>query len=139
MAQRPWARAGLMLANRGEWQGKAVVAEGWLTASNRKFAFDRLPLAKHGYQIWYSADTRRFGLRGLRRQFVFVDPDLKLVLMQTTLDGDRTGTAEVFALWTALRTQIQQGANADRFVTDPVSSKKRPFEAKGQDLCFWHF
>ena len=30
---RDWARLGLMLANRGNWQGKTVVPEDWLTAS----------------------------------------------------------------------------------------------------------
>jgi CubicO group peptidase (beta-lactamase class C family) len=104
---RDWARLGLMLANRGHWQGKTVVPEDWLTAS----AADAMPtdssLAKYGYQIWYSADTRRFALRGLRGQFVFVDPDLKLVLVQTALSGGRLETAELFALWNALRAQLQ--------------------------------
>jgi CubicO group peptidase (beta-lactamase class C family) len=98
---RDWARLGLMLANRGEWQGKAVVPEGWLTASAANALPTDSPLAKYGYQIWYSADTRRFGLRGLRGQFIFVDPDLKLVLVQTALSGDQSATAEVFALWNA--------------------------------------
>ena len=104
---RDWARLGLMLANRGHWQGKTVVPEDWLAAS----AADALPtdwaLAKYGYQIWYSADTRRFSLRGLRGQFVYVDPDLKLVLVQTALSGGQTEAAELFALWNALRAQVQ--------------------------------
>ena len=65
------------------------------------------PLAKYGYQIWYSADTRRFALRGLRGQFVYVDPDLKLVLVQTAVSGGPSETAELFALWNALRVQVQ--------------------------------
>ena len=40
---------------------------------------------KYGYQIWYSADTTRFSLRGLHGQYVLIDPDLKLVLVQTAL------------------------------------------------------
>jgi CubicO group peptidase (beta-lactamase class C family) len=107
---RDWARLGLMLANRGKWQGKTVVPESWLTASAANALPTDSPLAKYGYQIWYSADTRRFGLRGLRGQFVLVDPDLKLVLVQTALDSDQPGTAEVFALWTALRTQVRRAA-----------------------------
>ena len=99
-----------MLANRGKWQGKTVVPESWLTASAANALPTDSPLAKYGYQIWYSADTRRFGLRGLRGQFVLVDPDLKLVLVQTALDSDQPGTAEVFALWTALRTQVRRAA-----------------------------
>jgi CubicO group peptidase (beta-lactamase class C family) len=105
---RDWARLGLMLANRGNWQGKTVVPDDWLTASVANALPTDSPLAKYGYQIWYSADTRRFALRGLRGQFVFVDPDLKLVLVQTALSGGQPETAELFALWSALRAQFQQ-------------------------------
>jgi CubicO group peptidase (beta-lactamase class C family) len=105
---RDWARLGLMLANRGNWQGKTVVPEDWLTESAANVLPTDSPLAKYGYQIWYSADTRRFSLRGLRGQFVFVDPDLKLVLVQTALSGAPPDFAELFALWNALRAQVQQ-------------------------------
>ncbi len=104
---RDWARLGLMLANRGNWQGKTVVPEDWLTASAADALPTDSPLAKYGYQIWYSADAKRFALRGLRGQFVFVDPDLKLVLVQTALSGGQPETAELFALWNALRAQVQ--------------------------------
>jgi CubicO group peptidase (beta-lactamase class C family) len=104
---RDWARLGLMLANRGKWQHKTVVPEGWLTASAADALPTGVPLAKYGYQIWYSADTRRFSLQGLRGQFVFVDPDLKLVLVQTALSGGPPQTAELFALWSALRAQLR--------------------------------
>ncbi len=104
---RDWARLGLMLANRGNWQGKAVVPADWLTASAADALPTNSPLAKYGYQIWYSADTRRFALRGLRGQFVFVDPDLKLVLVQTALSGGPPENAELFALWNALRAQVR--------------------------------
>ena len=96
-----------MLANRGNWQGKAVVPADWLTASAADALPTDSPLAKYGYQIWYSADTRRFSLRGLRGQYVLVDPDLKLVLVQTALSGDLPEFVELFALWNALRAQVQ--------------------------------
>ncbi len=103
---RDWARLGLMLANGGNWQGKTIVPADWLAASAAEALPTDSPLAKYGYQIWYSADTRRFALRGLRGQFVFVDPDLKLVLVQTALEFGQPGTAELFALWNALRAQF---------------------------------
>jgi CubicO group peptidase (beta-lactamase class C family) len=104
---RDWARLGLMLANRGNWQGKTVVPEDWLTASAANALPTESPLAKYGYQIWYSGDTRRFSLRGLRGQYVLVDPDLKLVLVQTALSGGQPEFVELFALWNALRAQFQ--------------------------------
>jgi CubicO group peptidase (beta-lactamase class C family) len=104
---RDWARLGLMLANHGNWQGKSVVPADWLAASAANALWTDPPVGKYGYQIWYSADTRRFALRGLRGQFVFVDPDLKLVLVQTALEFGLPETAELFALWNALRAQFQ--------------------------------
>jgi CubicO group peptidase (beta-lactamase class C family) len=104
---RDWARLGLMLANHGNWNGKQVVPADWLRASAADALPTTSPLAKYGYQIWYSADTRRFSLQGLRGQFVFVDPDLKLVLVQTALGGDQPAIAELFALWNALRAQVR--------------------------------
>lgn len=104
---RDWARLGLMLANHGSWNGKTIVPADWLKASAADALPTSSPLAKYGYQVWYSADTRRFALQGIRGQFVFVDPDLKLVLVQTALSGGQPATAEVFALWNALRAQVQ--------------------------------
>jgi CubicO group peptidase (beta-lactamase class C family) len=104
---RDWARLGLMLANRGNWQGKTVVPEDWLTASAADALPTDSPRVKYGYQIWYSADSRRFSLRGLRGQYVLVDPDLKLVLVQTALSGGLPEFVELLALWNALRAQVQ--------------------------------
>jgi CubicO group peptidase (beta-lactamase class C family) len=104
---RDWARLGLMLANRGNWQGKTVVPEDWLTASAADALPTESPRVKYGYQIWYSADTRRFSLRGLRGQYVLIDPDLKLVLVQTALSGDLPEFVELLALWNALGAQVQ--------------------------------
>ena len=56
---------------------------------------------KYGYQVWYSVDARRFSHRGLRGQYVLVDPDLKLVLVQTALGSSEPEFGELFALWTA--------------------------------------
>lgn len=105
---RDWARLGLMLANRGNWQGKTVVPEDWLRASAADALPTNSPRAKYGYQIWYSPDTRRFSLQGLRGQYVLVDPDLKLVLVQTALSGGQPEFAELLALWTALRELVNK-------------------------------
>jgi CubicO group peptidase (beta-lactamase class C family) len=104
---RDWARLGLMLADGGNWQGKTVIPEDWLAASAADALPTNSPLAKYGYQIRYSSDTRRFSLRGLRGQFVLVDPDLKLVLVRTALSGGQAEFIELFALWIALRAQFQ--------------------------------
>ena len=105
---RDWARLGLMLANRGNWLGKAIVPEEWLTASAANALPTASPLVKYGYQTWFSADTKRFSLRGLRGQYVLVDPDLKLVLVQTALSSSEFDVSELFTLWNAFREQVSK-------------------------------
>jgi CubicO group peptidase (beta-lactamase class C family) len=105
---RDWARLGLMLANRGNWLGKAIVPEEWLTASAANALPTATPLVKYGYQTWFSADTKRFSLRGLRGQYVLVDPDLKLVLVQTALSSSEFDVSELFTLWNAFREQVSK-------------------------------
>ncbi len=111
---RDWARLGLMLAHDGAWQGKQIIAREWLLAATsigRDSPFWSSALAPgahapgYGYHVWlHMAPRRTFSLRGLRGQFVIVDPAKKLVLVQTALrDGDNQ---ELYALWKALAEQL---------------------------------
>lgn len=107
---RDWARLGLMLAHDGVWNGRTVVPKDWLMAAttigpDSPFWSSSMKPGMHspgyGYQTWLlMADRRMFALRGLRGQWVMVDPATKLVLVQTSLrDG---GDQELYALWAAL-------------------------------------
>jgi CubicO group peptidase (beta-lactamase class C family) len=111
---RDWARLGLMLAHDGTWQGREIIAPEWLRAAtsigpDSPFWFPTMKPGAHmpgyGYQVWLLlADRRTFALRGLRGQFVIVDPEKKLVLVQTALrDGNHQ---ELYALWEALASQL---------------------------------
>jgi CubicO group peptidase (beta-lactamase class C family) len=105
---RDWARLGLMLANRGNWLGRTVVPADWLIESAANAVHSKFPLTKYGYQTWFSEDTKRFSLRGLRGQHILIDPDLKLVLVQTALSSSELDYSELFTLWTALREQFSK-------------------------------
>jgi CubicO group peptidase (beta-lactamase class C family) len=102
-----------MLAHDGTWQGRSIIPRDWLLASTtieRDSPFWRPALKPgahapgYGYQVWLLlADRRTFALRGLHGQFVIVDPEMKLVLVQTSLrDGSEQ---ELYALWAALSSQ----------------------------------
>ena len=111
---RDWARLGLMLAHDGRWQGKTIVARDWLVAATSIGPDSPFwtPAVKpgtgapgYGYQVWLIAgDHRMFMLRGLRGQFVLVDPETKLVLVQTAL---RANDVELLSMWHALRAQLR--------------------------------
>jgi CubicO group peptidase (beta-lactamase class C family) len=124
---RDWGRIGLMLANDGRWAGKTIVPRAWVLESTTprvglsrppgdgsapKRSFSRRttsdsPSLLYGYHVWLlSGPGRQFSLRGLRGQFVFVDPGSKLVLVQTAARGGvGFQDEELFALWAALRSQ----------------------------------
>jgi len=50
-----------------------------------------------------------FALRGLRGQFVLVDPEAKLVLVQTAVHygSDQIADQELTALWAAASSQLR--------------------------------
>ena len=112
---RDWARLGLMLAHDGMWAGKSIVPREWLLASTTIAPQDghlRLaaPWSGYGYQTWLVAGKRRmFALRGYRGQFVLVDPEAKLVLVQTAArtGSDPTADGELLALWEAVTSQLR--------------------------------
>jgi CubicO group peptidase (beta-lactamase class C family) len=112
---RDWARLGLMLAHDGMWAGKRIVPREWLLASTTIAPQEghlRLgaPWSGYGYQTWLVAGNRRmFALRGYRGQFVIVDPEAKLVLVQTAArtGSDPIADRELLALWAAVTSRLR--------------------------------
>ena len=105
---RDWARLGLMLAHDGEWAGTPIVPRQWLLASTTSTS--NSPSRSYGYQVWLLPGSERsFALRGLRGQFVLVNPQLTLVLVQTAAraGSDPFADQELFALWSALESRFR--------------------------------
>ena len=104
-----------MLAHDGTWNGKRIVPREWLLASTSIDPVDiHLKLgwiwSGYGYQIWLlPGGNRMFALRGLRGQFVLVDPETKVVLVQTAVhDGsNQIADQELLALWAAVSSGLQ--------------------------------
>src|SRR5262245_32972040 len=114
-----------MLANDGRWAGKTFVPREWLLESTAPHVLSSLPEdgsapkrswsrrttpespnLLYGYHVWLqSGPGRQFSLRGLRGQFVFVDPGSKLVLVHTAAREVGFPEEELFTLWSALRSQ----------------------------------
>ncbi|MGE0734739.1 MAG: serine hydrolase domain-containing protein [Alphaproteobacteria bacterium] len=113
---RDYARLGLMLAHEGLWHGKRVLPQPWLLAASTvtpDSPFAARPTLdggrlKYGRQFWLlPTPTRTYMMLGLRGQFVLIDPDLNLVLVQTALrDNFRQG--ELLTLWRTLAGRLAQ-------------------------------
>ena len=102
---RDYGRLGLLLANEGAVGGRQLIPAAWVRAATSPaaphFAPGRVPgLFGYGYQTWILGGSRRqFVLRGLRGQFVFVDPAAKVVLVHTCAGEIGTPVGELVALW----------------------------------------
>lgn len=111
---RDWARLGLMLAHDGAWNGYQIVPQQWLldaTTVGPGEGYLRNTIAPswgYGYQVWILPGERRmFALLGRFGQDIFVDPESRLVMVQTAVRTEDRGpkSAEVMALWYAVVAQ----------------------------------
>jgi CubicO group peptidase (beta-lactamase class C family) len=96
---RDYGRLGVLLANDGAVGGKQVVPKDYLLEATdwhlQPDAFRpqrATPFFGYGYQFWlFPGEKRRFALLGVHGQAIFVDPELKLVMVTTAV----TKTADV--------------------------------------------
>ncbi len=102
---RDYARLGWMMANDGQVQGRAVVPREYLLdmtdAARQPEAFRPGQMQNkgstyygYGFQTWlFPGRHRRFALLGIHGQAIFVDPELKLVVVHTAVGKDAAGDA----------------------------------------------
>jgi CubicO group peptidase (beta-lactamase class C family) len=112
---RDWARLGLMLANDGIWNDQQIVPRQWLLDATvvPRGSYLRNTIAQswgYGYQVWLLPGERRmFLLLGIHGQGLFVDPESKLVMVQTAVRKLPIGdpkSPEAMALWYAVVAQF---------------------------------
>jgi CubicO group peptidase (beta-lactamase class C family) len=88
---RDYGRLGMLLANDGALGGHQIIPKDYLIEATdwhrhpEAFAPRRAtPYFGYGYQFWiFPGEKRRFALLGVYGQSIFVDPELKLVLVIT--------------------------------------------------------
>ena len=103
---RDYGRLGVLLANDGAVGTRQVVPKEYLleaTDWHRQpdaFAPKRAtPYFGYGYQFWtFPGEKRRFALLGVYGQSIFVDPELKLVMVITAVAKNASVGKESFAM-----------------------------------------
>ncbi len=102
---RDYARLGWMMANDGQVQGQAVLPRDYLLAMTDaarqpeafrpgRMAYRGSSYFGYGFQTWMLPGShRRFALLGIHGQAIFVDPELKLVVVHTAVGKDAFGDA----------------------------------------------
>lgn len=118
---RDYARLGRLLAHDGAWNGRQIVSKSFLVEATTHRPEDTqlapgtvTPYYGYGYQFWiFPGHTRMFVLRGMNGQYVFVDRQSKLVLVQTAVRSEgpnsENGNSECMALWLAIIRQFGGG------------------------------
>jgi CubicO group peptidase (beta-lactamase class C family) len=109
---RDYGRLGILLANDGAADGRQIVSKDYLLEATdwhrQPEAFTptkATPYFGYGYQFWlFPGERRRFALLGVYGQSIFVDPELKLVMVITAAArnasvGKESLARERDALW----------------------------------------
>jgi CubicO group peptidase (beta-lactamase class C family) len=110
---RDYGRLGIVLANDGlrpDTKQQLIPHDYLLEATDWRRAPEAFrprtatPYYGYNYQFWtFPTDKRRFAMLGVYGQMIFVDPELKLVMVQTTANA------------TAKAGETSLGKNADAF------------------------
>jgi CubicO group peptidase (beta-lactamase class C family) len=112
---RDWGRLGMLLANDGALNGTQIIPRDYLLEATdwhkhpAAFAPKASPPANgYGYHFWIMrGEKRRFYMRGVFGQSIYVDPELRLVLVHTAVAktasiGNQPMGDELGALWFGL-------------------------------------
>jgi CubicO group peptidase (beta-lactamase class C family) len=102
---RDYGRLGILLANDGSAGDRQIVPKDYLLDATdwhrQPDAFTpskATPYFGYGYQFWlFPGEKRRFALLGVYGQSIFVDPELKLVLVITAVARNASVGKEPFA------------------------------------------
>ncbi|MCD8193137.1 MAG: beta-lactamase family protein, partial [Tannerellaceae bacterium] len=98
---RDFARFGQLLLNKGEWGGKQLVSESYITAALQpdttltdKYYHDQN--FQYGYQFWYLTyeGIEVNYMRGLRGQYVFAIPEKNAVVVRLGRDRSENFTSQ---------------------------------------------
>ena len=117
---RDYGRLGMLLANDGALGGKQIVPKDYLLDATdwhrQPDAFaprKATPYFGYGYQFWlFPGEKRRFALLGVYGQSIFVDPELKLVMVITAAAKNASVGKE--PLWPRARRAVARGRRAVR-------------------------
>lgn len=86
------AKLGLLMLNRGCWNGRQLVPADWIDEMSEKWMDTpkEIGLYGYGYQVWMCERQGSFQFNGMLGQNVFVFPDIDMVIVTTA------GSEELF-------------------------------------------
>jgi CubicO group peptidase (beta-lactamase class C family) len=91
LSARDFARVGLLMSRKGDWDGQRIVPESWVAESTRSYSGTDQPKEGYGYLWWVSLDRPAYSANGYDGQIMIVNParDVVIVHLVDTDDGSR--------------------------------------------------
>jgi CubicO group peptidase (beta-lactamase class C family) len=126
LATEAIAAFGQLLLQRGEWQGRQLLPEGWVELATRKHIPNDLDPSTnvdwaqgYGYQLWMA----RHGFRGdgAYGQFCVVLPEQDLVVVTTGCSEKMQGVLD--NVWTHLLPALDTSASAEDASADELETR----------------
>ncbi len=94
---RDFAKIGRLYLNRGNWNGKQIVSEAWVTAST-KVDTSFGSAKEYQYQWWLPSTTGAFMAEGILEQYIYVDPSRNMVIVRMGKNHGRVDWSDFFGL-----------------------------------------
>ncbi len=130
-ALRDYARLGNLLANDGKRNGEEIIPQNYLKEATdialQSSAFKPRTATNYygyGYQTWlFPMKKRTFAFQGIHGQFIFVQPESKIVMVQTSVFDNPSGRFDPFpykkinALWLGVLNSL--GGDGSEFYFAP--------------------
>ncbi len=94
LSTRDFARIGALVANNGKWRGQQIVPEEWIkesTHSHSSLKGNHITYGRYdafGYLWWIDEDTNTIWTDGYGGQFMLIDPENKLTLVERNFTGN---------------------------------------------------
>ncbi len=82
---RDFAKIGRLYLNKGNWNGKQIVSEEWVTQSTKVDTTNGSD-AGYQYQWWIPNEKGDFVAKGILGQFIFVSPSTNLIVVRLGKD-----------------------------------------------------
>jgi CubicO group peptidase (beta-lactamase class C family) len=94
LSARDMAKVGVLIAQNGKWNGHQVVSSDWLEESLKPYSklgdYNGLyaPYEAFTYSWWYEGDTKTIWADGFGGQFMCIDRERNLVVIQRNFTGN---------------------------------------------------
>lgn len=112
MLPRDMAKIGQLVLDNGKWKGRQIISEKWIIESTRAQVESHINGDYYGYQWWRVTITSKnndydvIWANGLGSQFIFIFPELNMVVVTTGFNYEGEKSWDIFGLFQKYLTEL---------------------------------